>query len=108
MSKLIFNPKKDMKELEKYGYKRLGGTEEEHYHWGYYSKIIERVFFPDLEIMIFFRGSSKGKISVDYTDKAKIYYDLNFYPRPKLKKKFIKDLLKANLIISDEELKDDR
>lgn len=52
--KLKIKDNVDLKELEKFGYKKLGGTEEEHYHWGYYSKLIKRVFFPDLEIMVFF------------------------------------------------------
>ena len=34
----------DLKELEKFGYEKLGGTQEEHYYWGFYQKEINTLF----------------------------------------------------------------
>lgn len=79
MSKLIFNPEKDMKVLSDYGFK-LNDDEE-----------YELVFEKD-NIQVFIVVESEGTIYVQ--SNAYVIYELGV----------LHDLIKANLIIDEEEL----
>lgn len=87
----------DLKELEKFGFKKVGGIEKEWYFY-YYEKIIIGILNAYL-------------IRIDgYTRKIKIYknlsLDLSFANRELVKRnKKIKDLIKARLVEKIEEEK---
>lgn len=101
MKQLKFNPKKDMKELEKYGYTRYGGTEEEHYHWGYYVKKLHCIFSRQKCVVIPFRGNDKGYPLVKCWNIYKEDFE-NEIVNPMFKKRYVKDLIKADLLIVEE------
>lgn len=86
----------DLKELEKFGYKRQGGKEEEHYHWGYYTKKIFKLFSDDIVIVIPFRNEDERYIFVRYYNDLKEDFETRIY-HPKLKKKIYQRFNKNKL-----------
>lgn len=102
MNKYKLNDNVDLKELEKFNYIRTGGTEEEHYHWGEYVKVIDFIFKRPIIIMIPFRNEHKNEIIIDYYNNYRKIPCMS-YDRPKLKRKYIKDLIKADLVEKIEE-----
>lgn len=85
MSKLIFNPEKDMKELEKYGFQEYSNSWNRSYKS---NDIITAI-------------NKETKEVVDIDTEYGFFRMKNLGPS-----KRVDDLKKANLIIDEEELKD--
>lgn len=84
MSKLIFNPEKDMKELEKYGYS------DDIYPYNFYHK---NYFVDGVRVFIDIATGQVHEIHIK--EQYPRYENLTH----------VDDLKKANLIIDEEELK---
>ena len=93
-----------LKELENFGFKKEGGTLEEHYYHYKYTKF-KRTLFSTYEIIIDININRRISIieltSPIWTDKE--YYDnptvcRNGYDVTAFKKRYIKDLIKAGLV----------
>lgn len=97
----ITGKKIDLKELEKYGFKKQGGTEEEHYHWGYYTKKIFKLFSNDIVIVIPFRNADKKIIFARYYNYLKEDFETKIH-NPKLKKKYINILIKDGYVVKED------
>lgn len=85
----------DLEELEKFGYEKLGGTQEEHYYWGFYQKEINTLF-NKYKIKIYIQGRNTRKI-VAFRD---LTLDGSFKNVEIIepKKKWIRDLIRADLV----------
>lgn len=85
----------DLKELEKFWYEKFGGTQEEHYYWGFYHKEINTLF-NKYKIKIYIQGQNMRKI-VAFRNLA---LDESFknVEIVEPKKKWIRDLIQAGLV----------
>lgn len=93
----------NLKELEKYGFEKQGGTKQEHYYFYWYVKFIETIFGKVYEIRIDVNNNRRLTIGelicppYDYRDKNSTHYrnqnDVTYR-----KKRYIKDLIKADLV----------
>lgn len=87
----------ELKELEKFGYIKMGGTAKEFYYWGWYVKYV-RTLFNVYEIRVFIQSNKyKEREIIIFRD---LTLDESFRNAEiiKPKKKLIRDLMKAGLV----------